>query len=828
MSLYEHLSLVRKEQGISSIFPVTHLNSSTIFETKEGLIGSTIKLKGVSFVMEPDEVLNQLSNELHQAFKCFDEKYIQYVTIHHKKIDVSLDGEFKTEFSKTVNKKYHDRFKGRNLFCNDLYVTIVLKGDTSTKEGKALNFLKRFNKKHLIKNRESSRLALCKELDSKISQFLTLMATFKPTLLGSKDKEVGYSELIAFLSLIPNAGIAQAMMGDSEFSPIANYIPNTLKQNELYPNGSLGQYITSNRIMFGEYVQFQSPFKNDTKFGAMLSVKKYPKETSSVCLDPLLNLDCEFISTHTFAAEEKNAALDKIDKRRSKLISSSHKGESQINALSALEDDLASEKATLGYHHNSIMLIANCVENIEEAINETAKAYLKSGTTLVRETIGMEAAFWAQIPGLHRMIARSSLITSKNFIDFCSMHNHQTGYRDGNFLGSAVTLLETPSKTPVYLNLHTKGSKTNPSNGMTLVIGGTDSGKNTLMNFVACQMSRYQGRMFFLEIFQASRIYVLADGGSYLTIAPSQANTFSLNPFQLCDSKENRSFIKSWFAALVLRENEEYLPAHLSKNISECVDYAFDCLQKEYRTLSNVSNLLPNDFERWDELDVWLKGKDGKSEGEYAWLFDNQEDSLAFDIDKFGIDVTYLIERTNTNISAPVYMYLLHRIAQSMDGDKLTSIIFDEFQQILKSKFLVKELESQIPTIRKNKGHFVFMTQSPEKIAKSSACADIIGNNATKLLLPNPNASKDVYQELFNLNDDEFQMIKETPLLSRLVLYKQADDSIVCKIDLSDLSDEIRVFSANKESNNLLDKIIGQVGQDPKDWLPEFIKRSAA
>ena len=827
MNPTKHLALSRKETGISSIFPVTHLNSPTIFETKEGLIGSTIKLKGVSFVIETSGVLNQLSNALHQAFRCFDENYINYVTVHHRKIDVDLKGEFKTDFAKSVNEKYHARFKGKNLFCNDLFVTVILKGDTSTREGKALSFLKRFNKQGLTQNREKRREQQCKELNAKVSQFLALLSAFKPTLLGTNDVDVGHSELISFLSLIPNAGIGQSMPGNADFAPMANYIPDSISKCELYPNGALGQYITSNRLLFGEYIQFQGPSKKDVNFGVMLSVKKYPTDTSCICFDPLLGLDCEFISTHTFAAEEKNSGLDKVDKRRSKLISSEHKGGSQIEALTQLEDEVASEQKRIGYHHNSIMLIASNTELLESAINESVKAYSLSGTTLVRETIGLEAAFWAQIPGLHRMIARSSLITSKNFVDFCSMHNYQTGYRDGNFLGSAVTLLETPSRTSVYINLHTKGSKTNPSNGMTLCIAGTDGGKSVLSGFLTCQMGRYDGRMFFIERDLASRLYVLADGGRYLEIHPEKMEHCSLNPFQMSDTKENRAFIKQWFAALVLRANEETLPAELSKVISECVDYAFDCLQKEHRTLSNVSKLLPTDFERWAELEAWLRSDETRNEGEHAWLFDNINDALSFDVNKFGLDVTYLMDHTTPNISTPVYMYLIHRIVQSMDGDTLTSIIIDEFQQVLTSPFWVTELKKKMPTIRKNKGHFIFMTQSPEKIAESSACADIIGNNATKFLLPNPNASKAVYQELFDINAEEFSMIKETPISEHLVLYKQADESIICKVDLSDLQDELRIFSANKETNKLLDKIISEVGEEPNVWLPEFIKRSA-
>ena len=50
----------QKERSISFHFPVTHLNSPTVFETQNAMVGSVLRLVGVPFETENNEVLNRL------------------------------------------------------------------------------------------------------------------------------------------------------------------------------------------------------------------------------------------------------------------------------------------------------------------------------------------------------------------------------------------------------------------------------------------------------------------------------------------------------------------------------------------------------------------------------------------------------------------------------------------------------------------------------------------------------------------------------------------------------------------------------------------------
>lgn len=822
------LKIARREARISQLCPITHLNSPSIFETRDGLLGSVLKVRGVPFVTELPETLNELSRTLHQAIAHLDERFICYVTVHRKKDAVSLDGDFGAGFAARVNDKYHARFNHSNLFKNSIYLTVVLKGDTSNITARLLNKAKRlldlgYSNARAIRRRDNEQT-----LANAVNQIQSSLSKFHPSLLGDKDEDIGYSELMAFVSLIPNGGDTLRFKRPSYCPPIARSIPETFLDEALYPQGHLGQYVCRKHVLVGDTIQFQGASAADTCFASILSIKQYGTDTASVLLDPLLSLNSEFISTHSFMPLPRETALKEIYLKRGKLNNAGDMGVSQIADLSWLEDSIASERTRLGFHHNTVMLLASNKVSLETAINDTVKTYANTGMAVVKETLGAEPAFFAQIPGNHAHIARASLITSQNFVDFCALHNYQTGFKDGNHLGGAVTLLETPSKTPVFFNYHARGTATNPAKGHTAIFGGNDSGKTTFVSFMDSQMARYAGRSFFLDRNQASKIYILASSNSrYTTIDPRYASQCRMNPLQLPDSEENRTFLKIWMASLIKKPDEIELPASIGKYINDCINYSFEQLDTPFRTLSNIARLLPVDFPRWDELRLWLRGDAFEGDGQYAWIFDNDVDALELGFDKVGFDVTWLMSEVSDVISTPVYLYIVHRMRQCLDG-RLTSIIIDEAFQVFKSPFWVNLLADWLPTIRKANGHVVFMTQSPQTVVNSSISPTVLDNAATIILFPNPKADRKTYIDHLLLSEQEYQTVLTTQPGSRLFLYKQDQESILCKLDLSPLADEVRVLSGNEKSVELLDALIEEVGHDPDVWLPHFIERSGA
>lgn len=823
----DSLKQVTNEVGVSRLLPITHLNEPTVFELSNGQVGCVLKLKGVPFDTATNDELNQFRRTKHHAICGLGEEFSVYEHTVRRKLDIHLDGEFPDAFTKSVDKKYHQQFKGANLYENELYLTVLYKGIDSGKFGKVFNAFQKISNKAVKSQRSNYREQVIIKINKSVQQLMAMLSVFKPRLLGQQDDLKSTSDLMTFFGLFPNAMQSRNYNKSAYANPIVTNLSDGPKTTTLYPHGNLANYLPGARLFFGDYIEFRYSH-NKSRFGAMVSLKQYGSDTASIMLDTLLHVDCEFIVTNSFFIESNEMAQGKIVKQIIRMENANDPAISQIEQLKTCRDDLASGRLRVGYHHNTIMLVDEDLERLQEIVNKTIKLYGDVGIVATQETLGMEAAFWAQIPGNQKYIARSQLITSQNFVDFCPLHNYRTGYRDRNHLGSAVTLIETPSRTPMFFNYHARGSgkKNDLTPGHTTIIGGNGSGKTVFMGFMDSQMSRYGGRSFFFDRDRGMEIYVRATGGTYSIISSDYPDDSCFNPFWLSDTPKNRAFLKKWMGQLVIKEQESELPADIDHLISECVDYAYDSLDQAHRNLTTATKLLPINFPRWERLKKWLKSDGVSNSGEYAYLFDNATDSLNVSINKVGFDFTELMSEPHSVLTA-VCMYLVHRINESLDG-RSVSIYFDEGWQILDNEYWKRQLKQDLPTLRKNNAHIILATQSPESVVNSSLSAQFQDNCATNIFFCNPKANFEKHYQHFNVSVSEFEFIKNTPPERRLFLYKQSDESAICKLQLSDMDDELAVYSANKSTIRLLDQIREEVGEDPTVWLPFFQERRRA
>ena len=137
----ESLKSARQEVGISKHVPITHFDSPTILETNTGMVLSVIKVAGVPFDTEQPEILNNYKRTWHRALTALDEHFCIYTTIHRRKENISLKGDFSNDFAHEVDRVYHSRFQNYALYFNDIYITIIYKGLTTGKMGKGFKFL---------------------------------------------------------------------------------------------------------------------------------------------------------------------------------------------------------------------------------------------------------------------------------------------------------------------------------------------------------------------------------------------------------------------------------------------------------------------------------------------------------------------------------------------------------------------------------------------------------------------------------------------------------------------------------------------------------------
>lgn len=824
MGHFDDLKKIKEERvgdsGVSSLFRITHLNSPTIFETDKREIGGTLKLAGISFSTVNEDVLEELNQQLHFLMASISSDFMVYFHEHKKKEEFLKVFGGKSTFTKGFNKAYSQSLKS-SFFKKDFYLTFLIKGRTDTNANKGATILQKILGNKVKEAANQQRAKNIQKLKQVMLKAQKLLQGYGAYILGTKDESLGVCELINFLGLVINAGEPTNLKG--LISVDTNTNNNDLKK-AYYPNGQLNQFIPKKRLYISDAIQFQGGSKKDVKFAAMLSLKNYPSATDSMTMDALQDLNEEYLITHTFIPLGKASAIDTINKQGAKLASADDLAISQRDDLVDLQDEIASENCTLGLHHHTMMLFSKDLETLEDKVLETINAYSQSGIIAIREGITCcEGAFWSQIPGNQSLIARSKNITSLNFANLIAMHQEQSG-KAGNFLGDSVALLKSLSSSPIHFNFHRHGNdKNNPPAAHFLIVGSNGDGKTTNVLALDALAERFNRKTFILDRRQATRIYVLACGGIYNTVSPSSKD-LSLNPLQLEESKENRDFLITLIGRLCKKENELSVSADILSQITDGIDYLYN-LEKEERTLSALYDYFPKNFERLAELSLWVKGDEENADGKYAWAFDNEIDNVNLSLDKIGFDLEYLLDSNDETLTTPVYLYLLHKIKTALNGD-LATIIIDECQQVIKDPFWKETLDTFLPTIRKQNCSLQMIFQDLKKVEQSGV-GDVITNNMGGMMIfPNKKADADLYQRFLKLNETEIAFILESNPKKRLFLYKGDGISTIAQFDLSFSPEALRVFSANDQSNQLLDDIIEEKGPLPENWLETFINRS--
>src|SRR3990167_7790188 len=406
-----------------------HYDEHTVL-TKSGDLLQVIKIAGLPFeTADPDwltfqkDIRNTILRSIGKS------QYAIYAHTIRRKRNVYPDGSFPIGFSNDLNEAWKNKQAGLELYVNDFYLTIIHK---SRQDGIAglRDKLKALSGNKADADQEL-KLAF-KDLDSITNRFLANLRDYGPKLLGMVRNGKGYySEPSQFLSQLINLD----------------------DHPRLVPAMEMSKYLPSKRLFFGKDA-LEVRGMTSSKVAAILSIKEYADSTSPGLLDSFLEIPAEFILTQSFVFTDRQSALSKIQLQQRKMLQTEDLAISQIEQIDQALDDTTSGRIGFGYHHLTVLVMADNSKKLDQALSKVEAAFLNLGIVAVREDVNLEPCFWAQLPGNFSFIARSALISTANFAGFTSMHNYPCGKLARNHWGPAVTVLETVSGTPYFFNFH--------------------------------------------------------------------------------------------------------------------------------------------------------------------------------------------------------------------------------------------------------------------------------------------------------------------------------------------------------------------------------------
>jgi type IV secretion system protein VirB4 len=793
--------------GAMNIPYTSHIDEHVV-KTKAGDYVQGFRLAGASFQSADDEDINNWHERLNVLFRNIASDQVSVWThVIRRRENVYPRGQCPNGFSRELDEHYRARVTQETLMVNELYLAVVFRPQAGLVQGAALKLLSR------SKPNEAQGLRDALESCAKLrAQLLAALDRYEPEVLGIYERGGRvFSSLLEYFALLVN--------GENQAVPL--------------PRASLNDVLMTTRPFFGaEAMEYRTPAQ--TRFGAFLGVKEYPTPTSAGMFNLLLTAPYPFVLTQSFTFLPKSTAQRVLSAQYARMRNAQDLAVSQAEELKDALDQLTSNEFVMGDHHLTLQVLADAFDGTKEAATQArlkslldnishARSVLgETGMVVAREDLALEAGFWAQLPANFGFRPRKAPITSRNFAGMSPFHNFPLGRATGNHWGDALTMLITNARSPYYFSLHASDPKAADGGsrkdiGHTSIIGPTGSGKTVFIGFSVCMLLKTGATQVLFDKDRGLEILVRALGGRYLPLKNGVPT--GMNPLQLEPSPNNVEFLKVWLRRLVARADRSFTVREEGD-----LDLALHGTLKLPLPARRLSRLLefldPTDPEGMHaRLRKWC----AEERGDYAWVFDNREDTVVSLLDEsslMGFDVTDFLENAVTG--GPVTLYLFQIVRRLLDGRRLV-VWMDEFSKLLSDPSFEGFAKDGLKTWRKLEGVAAFATQSPSDVLASPIARTLIEQTPTKVFFPNDKATEEEYVRGFGLSFQEYLLLKEgLEPGSRMFLVKQGHHSVVCELNLKGFDYELHVISGRIANIEIMNRVIAEAGSDPEDWLPRF------
>jgi type IV secretion system protein VirB4 len=693
---------------------------------------------------------------------------------------------FRSAFAADLDRRYRQTALGGRLYRNDMILTLTVSPRTML--GHTGSRIIRLRKGAAAAAQEAD-LRTLEDLWHVVSSSLEEYGVRR---LGLREcADVVFSEMAEALRLILTCRWAAVPM----------------------VSGSLGASIYTDRVIAGKR-GFEVRGPGGSSVGTIFSFREYPAKTRPGMLNTLLSAEFPLVLSQSFSFLTRAQAHDRLSLKSQQMASAGDKAVSQIAGLADAEDALASNEFVMGSHHLSLAVHADDLQQLGDRGARARARLTDAGAVVVQEGIGMEAAYWSQLPGNVAWRTRPGAISSRNFAGFSSLDSYPEGARHGHW-GAAIARFRTNGGTGYDYVPHVDDV------GMTAIFGPIGSGKTTLLMFLLAMLEQpiadRGGAVVFFDKDRGGELLVRATGGTYLVLRRGEPS--GLAPMRgLHDSPADRDFLRAWVTGLIESDGKGAMSAEearrLERGIARQLAYPI-----EMRSLAGLREFLmhgPLDG-AGARLERWCRG------AALGWAFDADQDAVRLDAAITGFDMTHLLDYEE--VCAPAAAYLLYRVGAVVDGRRFV-MSCDEFRAYLLNPQFAAVIDKFLLTVRKNNGMLILATQQPEHVLHSRLGASLIAQCQTKILYPSPTADRAAYIDGLKCTEGEFKAVREDMAAGkRRFLLKRDSGSVICEFDLSELQDFVAVLSGRANTVRFAERLRRELGEDPAAWLGAFMAR---
>ncbi|NQD94208.1 conjugal transfer protein TrbE [Pseudomonas sp. CrR25] len=414
------------------------------------------------------------------------------------------------------------------------------------------------------------------------------------------------------------------------------------------------------------------------------------------------------------------------------------------DADAALQE-LGTDQVAFGYMTATVTVSAPDAQVADEKLRLVERVIQGRGFVSIAESLNAVEAWLSSIPGNAYANVRQPIISTLNLAHLMPVSAVWAGpARNEHLGGPPLMVTRTDGATPFRLVTHVGDV------GHTLVAGPTGMGKSVLLATLALQFRRYPGtRLFLFDMGRSLRAAVLGLGGEHYDLGGD--GDLAFQPLARIDRAGYRAWAAEWLEARLLQEGVAVGPEQKA-----ALWTALDSLAgapETQRTLTGLSVLLQDNALR-QALQPYVLG------GAHGRLLDADCDRLGTaDVQCFEMEE---LMHSKAAVAA-VLSYLFARFEERFDGAP-TLLILDEAWLFLDDPLFAARIRQWLKTLRKKNVSVIFATQSLADIQDSSIAAAIIESCASRIFLPNPQASepqiRGIYQG-FGLNDRQIEIVAQ-------------------------------------------------------------------
>jgi type IV secretion/conjugal transfer VirB4 family ATPase len=564
-----------------------------------------------------------------------------------------------------------------------------------------------------------------------------------------------------------------------------NFRPSKIDEAPLFS----GRYLDW-QVCDSELEAHRGHLRVDDDYVRVLTLKELPSETRPLLLQGLLDVPANFhVVTEWHPVDNAKTRKEIASRRRhhhnsktsfvSNLQDRQNTGpkdelvddskEAAVAELGAALTALGMEGKNFGEYTLSVVIYDENRLKVENAVAEFQKIFTQHDGLLYEERYNLLNAFFATVPGNRQFNLRKQWALNSNYADLSFLFTVDTGSKWNPHLEREyLAALESTHGTPYYLNLHSGDV------AHTLMLGATGSGKSFAASTILQSAQKYDPFTFIFDLGGSYETVTRSFGGSYLNVGLKNPG-FSINPFSLESTHKNLNFLYLFLRVLIEAGGRFELTTADEKALYAALERIYK-LPREIRTLTNFASILGPLGER---LYRWTQA------GQFGHLFDNVEDTLTFSrFQTFNFDGW----SDYPDILEPLLFYVLQRASSEIERPENIGVfklfLIDEAWIFLKNKIIRDWVARAQRTWRKKNAAMVLATQSVVELTASDMLHVVNESCPSKIFLANPNIDRQLYADIFQLNDTQLELLESlVPKRELLLIQPEGTKKLVLEVD---------------------------------------------